>query len=117
MELTTKYFREQDGSVWGFEKDGSQDEFISETMVAMTPAEVELHLNPPPTREHLIEVESLWRAEQMPVALDNVTAIEFGETGIAGTSLQWKSYWLALRKWTTDNPDFPETRNRPVAPS
>lgn len=61
--------------------------------------------------------ENEWRESEMPKAQQNVTAIEYGEEGIPGTTAQWKSYWLALRKWTADNPDFPDSSKRPVAPT
>ena len=62
----------------------------------------------------LIPIETSWRDAQMPIAQQNVTAIEYGEPGDAQA---WKSYWLALRKWTADNPDFPDSSKRPVAPT
>lgn len=65
----------------------------------------------------LIPIEDEWRDQQMPIAWNNVTAIQFGEEGVPGTEQQWKDYWLALRKWTTDNPDFPDSAKRPVAPT
>ncbi len=61
--------------------------------------------------------ENAWRDEQMPIARNNVTALQFGETGIPGTEQQWKDYWLSLRKWTDTNPDFPDSTKRPVAPN
>lgn len=72
---------------------------------------------PAPTLQELqIPVESAWRESEMPKAQQNVTAIEYGEEGIPGTAQQWQKYWLALRKWTVDNPDFPDSSKRPVAP-
>ncbi|MGY4639070.1 hypothetical protein [Pseudomonas sp. TE24901] len=65
----------------------------------------------------LVPVENAWREEQMPLAQQNVTAIEYGEADIPGTAGQWQAYWLALRKWTDTNPDFPDSSKRPVAPS
>jgi len=62
-------------------------------------------------------VENSWRETQMPIAQQNVTAIEYGEEDITGTAQQWQKYWLALRKWTEINPDFPDSSKRPVAPS
>jgi len=62
-------------------------------------------------------VENSWRETQMPIAQQNVTAIEYGEEDITGTAQQWQKYWLALRKWTETNPDFPDSSKRPVAPS
>lgn len=61
--------------------------------------------------------ENAWRDEQMPIARNNVTALQFGETGIPGSEQQWKDYWLALRKWVDTNPDFPDSTKRAVAPS
>ena len=112
-----KYFWNTDGSVWAFESDGSQDNLIKEGMIELTTQELDLHLNPPPTRDELIAVESIWRDSEMPIAQQNVTAIQYGEEGIPGTAQQWQKYWLALRKWTADNPDFPDSGKRPVAPS
>lgn len=112
-----KYFIEQDGEVWAFEDDGSQDFRITPTMRAMTAREVDLHLNPPPAAEELAAIEAQWRADQMPLALETVTAFQMGEEDIPGTEQLWKEYWLALRKWTADNPDFPDSTRRPVAPT
>ena len=64
----------------------------------------------------LAPIENTWREVEMPKAQQNVTAIEYGEEGIPGTAQQWQKYWLALRKWTVDNPDFPDSSKRPVAP-
>ncbi len=66
---------------------------------------------------HLIGLENAWRDQQMPIARNNVTAIQFGDEEVPGTEQQWKDYWLALRKWTTDNPDFPDMNKRPIQPS
>jgi len=62
-------------------------------------------------------IETAWRNDQMPKAQQNVTALEYGEESIPGTAQQWQKYWLALRKWTDANPDFPDSSKRPVAPS
>lgn len=63
-----------------------------------------------------INRENDWRKSEMPKAQQNVTAIEYGEDDITGTAQQWQKYWLALRKWTDANPDFPDISKRPVAP-
>ena len=68
-----------------------------------------------PTTQELSEIESTWREVEMPRAQQNVTAIEYGEKDIPGTAQQWQKYWLALRKWTDTNPDFPDSSKRPVA--
>ncbi len=33
-----------------------------------------------------------------------------------GTARQWRDYRIELRKWTAENPDFPDSSKRPVAP-
>ncbi|WP_447892311.1 hypothetical protein [Pseudomonas marginalis] len=73
---------------------------------------------PMPTWQELqAPIESTWRDTEMPKAQQNVTAIEYGDEDIPGTAQQWQKYWLALRKWTADNPDFPDSSKRPVAPT
>ncbi|AKS09062.1 hypothetical protein [Pseudomonas trivialis] len=62
-------------------------------------------------------IETRWRLEQMPAALETLTAIQLGEIDILGTEQQWKDYWLSLRKWIASNPDFPDANKRPVQPS
>ncbi len=77
------------------------------------------YVEPPyvPSHEEIVVAENEWRDQQMPIARNNVTAIQFGDEDVPGTEQQWKDYWLALRKWTTDNPDFPDMNKRPIQPS
>ncbi|MGP5893650.1 hypothetical protein ACTXY8_22690 [Pseudomonas aeruginosa] len=42
-----KYFKSENGEVYAYEADGSQDEYIKPGLVSMTEAEVQAHLNPP----------------------------------------------------------------------
>lgn len=41
-----KYFKDKDGSVYAFDDDGSQDEFITPAMKKMTNSQIDRHLNP-----------------------------------------------------------------------
>ena len=43
-----KYYRHFDGSVYAFEQDGSQDDFITAEMRPMSHAEIAAHIAPPP---------------------------------------------------------------------
>ena len=70
-----------------------------------------------PSLDELAAIETQWRDAEMPRAQQTVTAIEYGEGDIPGTAQQWQKYWLALRKWTDTNPDFPDSSKRPVAPT
>lgn len=62
--------------------------------------------------------ENEWRDSEMPIARDNVTALDFGDVTISGSIAQWQAYWLALRNWKEGgNPEFPEQSERPIRPS
>ncbi|WP_156882748.1 hypothetical protein [Pseudomonas sp. CF161] len=63
------------------------------------------------------QIEAAWRAAEMPIARENVTAIEFGDDSIPGTAAQWKAYWLALRAWTEGAEGYPDATHRPVQPT
>ncbi|MCW1386440.1 hypothetical protein OLN67_06800 [Acinetobacter baumannii] len=41
-----KYFKNQNGEVYAFEADGSQDDLITDDFVAMTADEIDRHINP-----------------------------------------------------------------------
>ena len=112
-----KYFRDGEGDVFAFDSDGSQDKLVLPSMSELTPAELEIHLNPPPTRQELEQIEVLWRASQMPIARENVTSIEFGDDQIPGTAAEWKTYWLALRGWVEGAEGYPDSTHRPIKPT
>lgn len=48
-----KYYFDPAVGVRAFESDGSQDFLITESMRPLTDAELEAHLNPPPSAEHV----------------------------------------------------------------
>jgi hypothetical protein len=59
-----KYYFDPDLGVRAFESDGSQDFLITENMRAMTPAEVEAHLNPPITyKKALDSLNSMYESD------------------------------------------------------
>lgn len=118
MEVTAKYYREQDGSVWVLALDGSQDDSITETMVQMPEDEIWLHMNPPPNHEQIAVQEDQWREVQMARIANQLLMIEDEDPEAEpGTKRQWQDYRIALRKWSADKPDFPDSSKRPVAPS
>lgn len=41
-----KYFKKPDNSVWAFESDGSQDDYITDDMIEMAAQEIDKHINP-----------------------------------------------------------------------
>ncbi|MBK5541493.1 hypothetical protein JFV28_20510 [Pseudomonas sp. TH05] len=68
-------------------------------------------------RSKLSTLEDVWRAIEMPIARENVTAIEFGDDQIPGTAADWKAYWLALRAWTESAEGYPDSTHRPLKPA
>jgi hypothetical protein len=55
-----KYYKNpENGDVFAYEEDGSQDAFIPPYLVQMTPEEVYAHLNPPPYVFSRAEIENL----------------------------------------------------------
>lgn len=70
-----------------------------------------------PSPGQLRKVEDDWRAIEMPIARENVTAIEFGDDKIPGTAAQWKAYWLALRAWVEGAEGYPDATQRPLKPT
>ena len=65
-----KYYK-KDNDVFAFESDGSQDEYITEYMVSMTPDEVDKHLHP---EKYMSEGERIQLAR---LRMPNLTPIEF----------------------------------------
>ena len=84
-----KYYK-KDNEVFAFENDGSQDEYIVEDMIRMTPSEVDKHLNPKKymTDEQLFDiyVKSLkpLTRRQFKLALFANNLLELIDTTIAG---------------------------------
>lgn len=72
---------------------------------------------PPAWQEVQAPIENAWRAAEMPIARENVTAIEFGDDSIPGTAADWKAYWLALRAWVEGAKGYPDATLRPLKPS
>jgi len=48
-----KYYKSISGEIFAYEDDVSQDEWISTSLVAMTPVEVDAHINPKPTADEV----------------------------------------------------------------
>ena len=65
-----KYYR-KGSEIYGYEEDGSQDDYITEDMVKMTDDEVDRHVNP---EKYLSDIEKVQlNRERMPT----LTPIEF----------------------------------------
>ena len=65
-----KYYR-KGSEIYGYEEDGSQDDYITEDMVKMTDDEVDRHVNP---EKYLSDIE---KAQLKRQNMPNLTPIEF----------------------------------------
>lgn len=107
-----KYFKDEAGTVYAYEDDGSQDELIGDK-TPLTVEQVDALLNPPPTPEQLIaqaeqqkaalkataDAEIEWRQD----AVDAGIAMEEETTALA----EWKKYRvLLMRIDTSKSPDI-----------
>lgn len=70
-----------------------------------------------PSPSQLRSVEDEWRSVEMPLAQENITALQYGDPDVPGTEAQWKAYWVALRNWKEGNPNYPDITKRPVRPA
>lgn len=70
-----------------------------------------------PSPSQIRRAEDTWRNAEMPIARENVTAIEFGDHSIPGTTADWKAYWLALRAWVAGADGYPDPTRRPIKPT
>lgn len=62
-------------------------------------------------------VEASWRTSEMAVIAEQLLMLEDGDpNALPGTVEDWRAYRIALRKWSSDNLDFPDSTKRPVAP-
>lgn len=89
-----KYYKKNNGNVFAFEPDGSQDSFITADMVEMTTSEVDAHVNPTPTPEQL-QAELVANA-QAALSVTDMVFIRCGKAGVAWPS-DWQDYVVALR--------------------
>ena len=63
--------------------------------------------------------ESQWRAKEMDFIANNLLYIE-DENDLAAPPLvskSWRNYRKQVMAWDQENPDFPDSSKRPVAPS
>lgn len=110
-----KYFIKPDGTVYAFENDGSQDEYITEDMRKMTEDEIWEHLNPKPD---YAKVENEWVESEMAFIANNLLYIE-DENELATKPLvqkEWRNYRKLVMLWNIDNIYFPDKAFRPTRP-
>lgn len=118
--MTTKYFINSDGRFVGAFGEGAEPPAGVIEVESPPP----IHADQPwrfpgwgPSPSHTRKVEDEWRTAEMPIARENVTAIEFGDDSIPGKSADWKAYWLALRAWVVGADGYPDPTRRPIKPT
>lgn len=93
-----KTYQKQDGSLWSFEDDGSQDYLITDDMILITEEEAQTIRNqiisPPPTTEQLWSAYQ--RAAMAILSANDTVAIRCVKANVAYPS-EWFACDLALR--------------------
>lgn len=109
------YINYATGEVFAYEADGSQDAFIAEGTVFVTEEELASFREEIANRPEIkAQTEREWRALELARADLMLNRIQDGMTGY-GSVGPWRSYRVDLRNWP-ENPEFPKSENRPVAP-
>ncbi|MFL1391127.1 hypothetical protein ACI77F_26050 [Pseudomonas tritici] len=68
-------------------------------------------------------IETEWRATELAVIFRQLEAIEEDEAGetpadlLPGTRKQWLGHRGRVTAWVANDPDFPDSSKRPVAPT
>jgi hypothetical protein len=66
----------------------------------------------------LVLAENEWVETQMGEIAEQLLMLDDEDPSAKqGTARQWRDYRIELRKWTGENPDFPDSGKRPLAPS
>lgn len=109
------YIRYETKEIFAYEEDGSQDAYIAEGAVFVTDEELAAYryelANLPEVKS---ETERQWRDAELVRADLMLNRIQDGMSGF-GSIGPWRSYRVDLRNWP-ENPEFPKTACRPVAP-
>ena len=93
-----KYYKSNDGKVYAYELDGSQDAYITPDLILMTAAEVELHTNPIKT---VVELKTLQIASVNTKFIEYMTAITSGYP--TDEMLSWSKQETEARSWLAVN--------------
>lgn len=112
-----KYFIDAEGKYLGGWDDGQPEGSLEVDLPPNDSDQPWLFPGWGPSPGLICRAEEAWRNAEMPIAQENVTAIEFGDDQIPGTAADWKAYWLALRAWTEGAEGYPDATHRPLKPA
>lgn len=107
-----KYYIDDDGVIFGYEDDGSQDELIGNKK-EITEDEVKAILNPPPSPAELIEQAEAEKLQLRAIADDEIdwrqdaVDAEIATDEETAALTEWKKYRVLLMRVDTTNPDWP----------
>ncbi|MGL5283863.1 MAG: tail fiber assembly protein [Plesiomonas shigelloides] len=106
-----KYFKDSNNSVFAFESDGSQDDFIGESLIPISEEEAISIANPPPSHDELVakaNSSKLLLQEEAELAIKPLErAKSFGIATPQEISLltEWEKYSVYLMRVDTSKPD------------
>ncbi|EOV3348774.1 MULTISPECIES: tail fiber assembly protein [Edwardsiella] len=108
-----KYFKDAHDVVYAYESDGSQDDYISEGLTAITEREAMAIVNPPPTHEELVIQAEAYRQslldEANAVTADWRTELALGVINDVDKAklIAWMEYIKAVKAADTSTaPDI-----------
>ncbi|MFJ4347800.1 tail fiber assembly protein [Pseudomonas sp. NPDC089401] len=106
-----KYFKnEEDGQIYAFEDDGSQDFLITDSMRPLTPEETEQLLNPPVDYAGL----ALLEATHLRAAADSAIAPLQDAVDLGRADQAKKDLLLAWRNYRVDLSEVPDQVGYPA---
>ncbi|MBC8949615.1 tail fiber assembly protein [Xenorhabdus sp. TS4] len=112
-----KYYKSNDGRVYGFESDGSQDKHIKSDFIPITEAEARIIANPPPTPEQLQQNAEHEKRYRMTQATNSIAPLQYAVDLKMATNAElasltaWKKYCVLLNRVdcsTAPNIDWPK---------
>ncbi|WP_420299886.1 tail fiber assembly protein [Edwardsiella tarda] len=108
-----KYYKDVNNTVYAYESDGSQDEFIKPGLVPITEKEAMDIVNPPPTHDELVAQAEAKKTQLRSVADSEIAwrqdAVDAGMATAAETAelAEWKKYRVLLMRVDTAAPVWP----------
>ena len=108
-----KYYKDNNNSVYAYESDGSQDDFMLPNLIKISEKEAKLLANPPLSHDEIVRLADADKYQRLAVAKDMIEplsdAVDFDEATDAEIEKlkEWKKYRIALTRVDTSTaPDI-----------
>lgn len=101
-----KYYKDEEGAIYAYELDGSQDSFIPANLKRMTKREVASHFSNKDGEASKV-LAKFWRDQELARADLELNKVLDGMG--TGTEQEWRDYRCKLRNWP-DSKSFPKTK-------